>query len=66
MGKNSYASVAWRADTINQDNRYRTLVEKLIWFEPNDWPKFQEQLKNLHSTELQTQPGPASVNKESQ
>ena len=44
MGENSYASVTWRADTINQDNRYRALMEKLIQLEPNDWPKFQEQL----------------------
>ena len=48
MGENSYASVAWRADTINQDDRYRILVEKLIQLEPNDCPTFQEQLKNLH------------------
>ena len=30
IGENSYASVAWRADTTNQDNKYRTLVEKLF------------------------------------
>ena len=52
MGKNSYASVAWRVDTISQDIRYRALMEQLIWLEPNDWPKFQEQLKNLHSAEF--------------
>ena len=44
MGENSYASVARRADTINQDNKYRTLAEKLIQLETNDWPKFQEHL----------------------
>ena len=38
MGENSYTSVARRADTTNQDNKYRTLVEKLIHFEANDWP----------------------------
>ena len=48
MGENSYASVAQRAVTINQENRYRALVEKLIQLEPNDWPKFLEQLKNQH------------------
>ena len=37
MGENSYASVAQRADTTNQDNKYRTLVEKLIQLEANDW-----------------------------
>ena len=52
MSENSYASVARRADTINQENRYRALEEKLI------------QLKNLHSPELQTQPRPANANKE--
>ena len=45
MGENSYASVALRADAINQVNKYRTLVKKLIQLEPNDWPKFQENLK---------------------
>ena len=25
-----------------------TPIEKLIQLEPNDWPNFQEQLKNLH------------------
>ena len=64
MGENSYASVAQRADTISQDNRYRALIEKLIPLEPNDWPKFQEQVKNLHPAELKTQPRPASENKE--
>ena len=38
MGENSYASVASRADTTNQDNKYRILVEKLIQLEANDWP----------------------------
>ena len=46
MGKNSYASIARRADTANKDNKYRTLMEKLIQLEANDWPKFQEHLKN--------------------
>ena len=63
MGENSYASVTRRLDTINQDNKYRALVVKLIQLEPNDWPKFKEQLKNLHSAELQTQPRPVGANK---
>ena len=67
MGENSYASVALRADTINQDDKYyRALVQKLIQLEPNDGPKFQEQLKNLHLDKLQTQPRPVSANKEKQ
>ena len=64
VGENSYTSVTWRADKINQDNRYRNLVEKLIRLEPNDWLKFQEQLKNLQSAELQIEPRPASAYKE--
>ena len=64
MGENSHASVARRADTIHQDNKYKALTKKLIQLEPNDKPKFQEQLKNLHAAELQTQPRPASANKE--
>ena len=49
MGENSYTSFARRADTTNQDNGYRILMEKLIRLEANDWPKFQEHLKKLHS-----------------
>ena len=49
VGENSsYDSVARRADTTNQVNKYETLVEKLIQLEVNDWPKFQEHLKKLH------------------
>ena len=49
MGESSYATVARRADRINDDTKYRTLVEKLLKLEANDWPKFQEHLKKLHS-----------------
>ena len=52
MGESSYTSVTWRVDTINQENKYGTLVEKLIQFELNDYPKFQEHLKKLHLTEF--------------
>ena len=45
MGESSYASVARRADRTNDDNKYKTLVEKLIQLEANDWSKFQEHLK---------------------
>ena len=48
MGESNYASVARRADRTNDDYKYRTLVEKLIKLEANDWPKFQEYLKKLH------------------
>ena len=40
MGENSYASVVRTADTTNEDNKYKTLVEKLIPLEANDWPKW--------------------------
>ena len=53
MAENKYASVARKVDTINQDNRYWALVEKLMQWEPNDFLKFQEQLNNLHSAKLQ-------------
>ena len=44
-------------------------MKKLIQLEPNDWPKFQEQLKNLHlveiyQTETQTQLKEVTTNKE--
>ena len=52
MGESSYASVARRADRTNDDIKYRTLVEKLIKLEANDWPKFEEHLKKLHSVEF--------------
>ena len=53
MGENTNASVARKEDPINQDNKYRALVDKLIQLEPNDWPKFQVHLKKLHLTEFQ-------------
>ena len=57
MGENSYTSVAWRADTTNQDNRYRMLVEKLIQLEANDRSKFQEHLKKkLHLAKFYQSP----------
>ena len=56
MRENSYAPVAQRVDTTNQDNKYRTLVEKLIQLEANDWPKFQEHLKKLHSAKFYQAP----------
>ena len=56
MGESSYASVARRADRTNDDTKYRTLVEKLIKLEANDLPKFQEDLKKLHSVEYYQTP----------
>ena len=49
IGENSYVYVSWKAATTNQDNKYRTLMEKLIQLEANDWPMFQEHQKKLHS-----------------
>ena len=45
-------SVAQREDTIDLNNKYRTLVEKLILLELSVWPKFQEHLKKRHLAEL--------------
>ena len=61
MGENSSASVAQRADTTNEDNKYRTLIEKLIQLDVNDWPKFQEHLKKLHSAEFYQAPSQQQV-----
>ena len=52
MGENTYASVGRRVDPIDQDHKYRAMVEKLIQLELNDWPKFQELLKKLHLIEF--------------
>ena len=56
MGENSYASIARKMDTTNQDNKYRRLVEKLIQLEANDWPKFRKHLKKLHPAEFYQAP----------
>ena len=48
IGENSYTSVAQRVDTINQDNKYSALWEKLTELEPNNWPRFLEQLKKSY------------------
>ena len=61
MRENSYASVAQRVVTTNQENEYRTLMEKLIQLEANDWPKFQEHLKKLHSAEFYQAPAEQQV-----
>ena len=52
MGENSFASVARRADTTNQNNKYRALMEKLIQLEADNWPKFQKHLKKLLSAKF--------------
>ena len=61
MGESSYASVARRADRTNDDTKYRSLVEKLIKLEANDWPKYQEYLKKLHSIEFYQAPAQQQV-----
>ena len=60
-GESSYASVARRVDRTNDDTKYKTLVEKLIKMEANDWPKFQEHLKKLHSVEFYQAPAQQQV-----
>ena len=55
MKRNTYATVAGRANPIsnsNQQDNYRALDDKLIELELNDWTKFQEQLKKLHSSKI--------------
>ena len=52
LGENS---VAWRVNPIRNNNQPKNVIvlaEKLIQLEPNDWPKFQEQLKILHSAKI--------------
>ena len=52
IGEKSYAFFTGRAYTANEDNKYRTLVDILIQFEPYDWPKSQEHLIKLYSAEF--------------
>ena len=61
MGESSYTSIARRADRTNDDTKYRVLMEKLIKLEANDWPKFQEHLKKLHSVEFYQAPAQQQV-----
>ena len=61
--ENSFACVARRADTTNED-KYRVLVEKLIQLETNDWPKFQEHLKKQHSAGFYQAPAQQRVGNE--
>ena len=61
MGESSYASVARRVDRTNDDTKYRILVEKLLKLEANDWSKFQEHLKKLHSDEFYLAPAQQHV-----
>ena len=51
-------------DRTNDDNKYRILVEKLIKLEANDWPKFQEHLKNLLSVEFYQAPAQQHVGRD--
>ena len=66
MGENSYTSVVWKVGPIrqsSQNSKYKVLVEKLTLLEPKHLPKFKKRLKNIHLTELQTQPRPVGANK---
>ena len=53
MDETGYTSVTRRAKTSNQDNKYRTLINKLINLDPSEWPKFQADLKNEHTNNIQ-------------
>ena len=44
MKDNNYSPI-----NNNQFNKYRALIKNLMQLGPNDWPKFQEQLKKVHS-----------------
>ena len=61
MEESSYAPVARKVDRTNDDTIYRTLVEKLIKLEANDWLKFQEHLKKLHLDEFYQAPAQQQV-----
>ena len=61
MRENSYASVAQREDITNQDNKYRTLEEKLIQLEANDSARFQEHPRKLHLAEFYQAPAQKQV-----
>ena len=63
MKVNTYANVAQKVCPIsssnttstnnnNQLDKYRSLIKKRLQLELNNLPKFQEQLKNLHSAEI--------------
>ena len=57
MKVNTFANVAQKVrpisnDNNNQSDKNRTLIKKLMQLEPNDWPKFQEKLKTIHSVEI--------------
>ena len=61
LGESSYASIARRADRTNDNNKYRTLVEKLIQLDAIDWPKFQEHLKKLQPVDFYQAPAQQQV-----
>ena len=54
MKENTYTKVAEKMSSIgnNQPDQYRALIAKLLLFRPNNWPKFQEQLKKLLFVEI--------------
>ena len=48
----AYTTVARRASpssTNKETDKYKVLLEKLIQLAQSDWPKFQEQLRKMHS-----------------
>ena len=64
IGENSNTSVERRADRTNEDNKYRTFVEKSIQLEANDWPKFQKHQKKLCSAKFYPAPAKQQVGNE--
>ena len=59
MGESSYASITQGADRTNDDNKYRTLVKKLIKLKANDWHKLHEHIKKKKTTLIEFYKAPA-------
>ena len=58
MGENTYVPIlheGWtKSEAAIKTNKYWTLIKKLTQLEPNDWSKFQEQLKSWNSSNRST------------
>ena len=52
MKDNTYTNVTQMVNPINQPNKYKAFIEKLVQKEPNDWLKFLQHLKKLHSAAI--------------
>lgn len=54
-----YANIMQKMTTniTSQPNKYRVLIVKFMQLGPNDWPKFQNYLKDIYSKKIvQTEP----------